>query len=423
MEQDMPDNIKDITRDDGPVGEEGSGPITDPEQVEKNGTGDPAESFEEETRQQLNILREKTFTPELRRLVERVRDNEPADDDEYIEEADASLNDEELQVRLGRLYYQASNILDDRGINISFNPFDLKETLAAPNIRSALVEHIITQMAGLSLPSFALLSYSMDKKGFVPAEHNLSLYLADNIIVSLRDTFFKRILASSDGIIFDPSELGQDPCLSKIFSPKDGTAVRPIYFIQLSALVSAVTGELLISSRMHLSPFLPSSMLMIELPARSEYRDAGAITAAIRQKLSIPYFLLNDNLSLIFSSGTYDDLSYTYRVLDYLFTIFLLQRDRAGLSIQSKTAENSNMSFLIKYIISKLSHDLYSDSAIVHILRNRLLILTRDDSMVAIKEIINGYNDLIKGQFSILEFYPADFQDSLDIIQRIIIDN
>lgn len=418
----MPDNIEDTTQDETAAADE-PGTVVPAEPAGDIEPGNAADTFEEETRKQLNLLREKTFTPELKRLVDRVRENEPIGADEPLEDAAAPLDEEELQVRLARLYYQASNILDRRGINISFNPFDLKETLAAPNIRSSLVEYIIAQMAHLSLPSFALLSYGIENKGFVPIEHNLTLYRADNIIVSLHDNLFKRILAAADGLILGAAELAEDPYLAKIFSPKEGSTARPVYFIQLSALVSEVTRELLVSSTLDVSPFLPSSMLMIEMPARSEYAGADAITAAVRRKLSIPFFLLNDSLSLVFSSERYDDLDYTYRVLDYLFTIFLIQRDRAGLSISSAAAENPNMSFLIKYIISKLSHDLYADSAIVHILKNRLLILTRDDCITPIKEIIKGYNDLIKGQFNIVEFYPADFQYPLEIIQKIIIDN
>ena len=75
---------------------------------------------------------------------------------------------------------------------------------------------------------------------------------------------------------------------------------------------------------------------------------------------------------------------------------------------------------MIKYVISKLSHTLYCDSVIVHIIKGRLVILTTGAFVDVIKEIIDEYNRLFNDQFSIVEFYSADFDDSLDIIQKII---
>src|SRR4030042_5718256 len=81
--------------------------------------GSAADSFEKETRSQLHFLRERTFNRELRQLVDRLRENEPdAGDPGPGMEDIASLSDEELQLRLGRLYYLARNIPDNREINI-----------------------------------------------------------------------------------------------------------------------------------------------------------------------------------------------------------------------------------------------------------------------------------------------------------------
>ena len=211
--------------------------------------------------------------------------------------------------------------------------------------------------------------------------------------------------------------------MSKIFSLKQGEAHRPLYFILLSTITAEVMKELPVSGAENLSPFLPSAILMIELPDQTHPTAIAAITGILKRRLSLPYFLLNDYQSLVFSSESYEDLDYTYNVLDYLFTIFLLQKDRAGISIKSTAKKNDSMAFLIKYIISKLNHELYSDSAIVHIIKGRLIILTTEAFIDVIKEIINEYNRLFNDQFSVVGFYSADFEDSLYIIQKIILNN
>ena len=79
------------------------------------------------------------------------------------------------------------------------------------------------------------------------------------------------------------------------------------------------------------------------------------------------------------------------------------------------------MPFLIKYIISKLSHRLLSDSAIVHIIKDRLIIMTHNDMVEQIQSLICDYNRLFNDQFTIIEFKSKDFEDSVDIIQKFIL--
>jgi len=420
----MPDTIPHNEGDAGHFPEDQQPRIPPPENGPHLKEDSAAEAFEKDTRKQLNFLREKTFNSNLRHLVDRIRDNEPdsADSEIFHEDID-SLSEEELQLRLYRLYYRAVNIRDNRDINIAFNPFEIQEDASSSSIVDSLNCHIINRMESLELSPFALLSYNIAQKGYMPAIHSLDRYHAESIVIGLRDRLFKKILAGPDGVIIDTGEIEEDPFMSKIFSLKEGEERRPLYFIMLSTITAEVMKELPISGSDTLSPFLPSAILMIELPDRSHPATIAAITGTLKRRLALPYFLLNDYQSLVFSSESYEDLDFTYQVLDYLFTIFLLHKDRAGISIKSSAHKNDSMTFLIKYVISKLSHTLYCDSVIVHIIKGRLVILTTGAFVDVIKEIIDEYNRLFNDQFSIVEFYSADFDDSLDIIQKIILNN
>jgi hypothetical protein len=420
----MPDTIPHPDGDPGHFKEDLQPRIPPPETKPRVREDSVADAFEKDTRQQLSFLREKTFNSDLRHLVDRIRDNEPSSADMELSQEDIdSLSEEELQIRLYRLYYRAVNIRDNRDINIAFSPFDIQEDASSSSIVDSLNSYIISRMESLGLSPFALLSYNIAQKGYMPAIHSLERYSAEGIVIGLRDRLFKKISASPDGLIIDPAEIEEDPFMRKIFSLKEGEGHRPLYFIMVSTIIAEVMKELPISDADNLAPFLPSAIIMLELPDHPHAATIAAIAGTVKRRLALPYFLLNDYQSLVFSSDNYENLDYTYRVLDYLFTIFLLRKDRAGISIQSTAQKNESMTFLIKYVISKLSHKLYCDSVIVHVIKGRLVILTTAVFIDVIRDIVDEYNRLFNDQFSIVEFYSADFNDSLDIIQRIIFNN
>jgi hypothetical protein len=420
----MPDTLPRQDGDSGSFQKERQPRIPPPDTEPGAAPVSAAEAFERDTRRQLNILREKTFNSDLRHLVDRIKDNEPISADGEISQEDIdSLSEEELLLRLYRLYYRAVNIRDNRDINIAFNPFEIQEDASSSSIVEALNGHILHRMESLALSPFALLSFNIDQKVYMPTIHSLGRYHAQSIVIGLRDRLFKKIAANPEGVIIDAGEIEEDPFMSKIFSLKDGEGHGSLYFIMVSTIIAEVMKELPISGSDNLTPFLPSAIIMIELPDQPHAANISTITGTIKRRLALPYFLLNDYQSLVFSSDSYENLDYTYRVLDYLFTIFLLHGDRAGISIQSSAQKNESMTFLIKYVISKLSHKLHCDSVIVHIIKGRLVILTTDAFVGLVRDIIDEYNRLFNDQFSIVEFHAADFDDSLDIIQKIIFNN
>jgi hypothetical protein len=370
----------------------------------------------------ISVLRKKTFNTELKELVGRIRDNEPETSPGSEPVDFVTLTEEELQLRLGRLYYLARNIRDNHEINVSFNPFALKDMGAAEDLRKSVADYLSEQMMELSLSPFALLSYDVGKKGYVPTIHDLDPQLAGNIIISLRDRLFKKILASPGGVVIDAGAILEDPFLAKIFSLKDGTA-HAIYFALVGSLTTAVASELPAPESGTVTPFLPSAMIMIILPDAEAAVHPGEIAGILGSRLAMPLFLLNDSQSLVIMPGSYEDLDYTYHLLDYLFTVFLLRENSVGINIESTTRESNSMTFLVKYVISKISHRLASDSVIVHIIKDRLIILTGKAYIGVIKEIIDEYNKLFEQSIVIDEFYPADFKDSRAIIQKLILKN
>ena len=383
-----------------------------------------ADSFEEDTRNQLNLLRERTFNSELRQLVDRVRENEPGAGVFDSETEDVGMiTDDELQLKFYRLYYRARVLNDNREMNISFNPFGLIENTPVVSYRDSIAGYIRDRMDQLAFSPFALLSYSIAEKGYIPTIHNLERYRVENIVIGLRDPLFRMILDNSDGAILEPDTLRDDPFLEKIFCLLEGEEHRALYFIMLGSVVSDVAHEMLEPGQELVTPFLPSSLLMMELPLQTAAYNRHSIASTLRKKLGLPLFLMNDNQSLVFESENYEDMDYSYRVLDYLFTIFMIYRDRIGISIMSQSRDDTSRTFIMKYILSQLGYKLHADSVLIHIIKGHLIILTRESFVGLIRSLIDEYNKLFKDGFQVVEFRPEEFDDSLDIIQKIILKN
>lgn len=424
MDIDMPEPIPTAEMQDDREKREDPGRIPPPDRFGAESPESIAESFEQDTRKQLNLLRERTFTPELRTLVDRVRENEPRDREDPLDEARIdSLSEEELELELYRLYYRARSLRENGKINIAFNPFEINRESADLSIQYSLASFITERMRLLSFSPFALLSYNISLKAYAPTVHTLDAHSIENVMIGLRDALFREIAASPEGLIITDERIHCEPFLAKLFTHRTGEAPRPVYFIMLSRITAGATKELLIEGSEGVIPFLPSSILMVELNEKAAGMDPSSITEAIRRKLALPFFILNDFQSLVFSAKSYDDLEYVYNVLDYLFTVFLLHGDRTGIILRSVSKENANLPFLIKYIISKLSNTLFSDSAIVHIIKDKLIILTRNDLVGPVRDIISEYNRLSSDQFALVEFQSNDFEDSVEIIQKYILNN
>jgi len=386
---------------------------------------EPAVSFEQETRNQLNILRERTFNPELRQLVDRIRINEPSSGQaEYsaITNVD-ELSYEELNLQLYRLYYKARNIQDNLDMNISFDPFKEIDNFPAADIRSSIAAQFTGMMRHLSFTPFALFSYDMTVKGYIPKIHNLEGFDVDNIIISLKDGLFQKLLSARDGIMIDSGMLRDDFYMEKIFSLPDDGEGRSLYFILINNIIEEVVTELSDNDVSNAPSFLPSALLMIVFMEGGVIPEPVEIARIARERLSMPLYVLNDKRSYVFSLERFDDLSYTFDILEFFFTLFLLKKDRVGISLHVQKTPGTNMQYMMKYIISKLNNKLCSDSVIINVLKDSLIILTEKPYVKTISGIFEEFNALFNDSFIINEFRASDYIDAHDIIQKIIINN
>jgi hypothetical protein len=370
-------------------------------------------------RDAINRTRSRTFNPELRELAERVmgRDHKPGGG---VSSGDIDkMSEDELLLELHRLLYMTGSVFDDRGINNSFRPFDFKEDFIRDGSRDALVRQFIAGMKDLAFTSFALLSYSVIQRGYVPAVHSLDRGIAENIAISMRSGLFKKIFSSPEGIIIDGKTLHDDFLLEKIFLSGETRAVR-IFFVMTEHCTGGLATELAVPAPACVPSFLPSSICMIFVGEQGQ--DGRHITDLLARRMPLTLYLLDDNQSSRIVSS-FRRLAYPFHLLDYFFNVFLLRKDNVGLSVRLSGRGGTRKAFLMKYLISRLNRMLGPESAVVHILKNRLVILTRPECVEPVRKILDVHDSMFDEKMSLIEFYATDYDDSNSIIQKIILDN
>lgn len=371
---------------------------------------------------EINILREKTFTPELRDLVARVIRHDSSEPD--IPDPYTGLEDqpeEDIILRLHRLFYNTRNLIDNQDINTAFDPFDLQHGAGTGSLDDSVQEYIRDQMADLSFDNLAIFRYDKAQKCFLPDWQNLARYDAGSLMISLHDRLYKKLLSSPDGIILNVADIQNDPYLSKIFIPAGAGTRTPAYFILLSDIYAELSFEIAAPGTEVVASFLPSGLLMIELFDDAENVNPAPIANLLRKRLSVPFFIADVMGAKILSFENLDKLSNPYSVLEYYFNIFLLMPDGVGLRLDLNASGNGSMLFIMKYILSRLNAVLSADSALIQMVNESLLILTHRSCIERIRNVIDEYIGLFSGSLSLLEFQGGDFPDSASLIQKIVL--
>ena len=385
----------------------------DPEGHESGKPRDPDE---------INIIREKTFTPEFRDLVERVihhDSSEPGALDAGALPEDPA--DDEVILGLHRLYYNTRNLLDNQDINTAFDPFDLAHGPGAGTITDSMREYIRDRMEELTFENFAVFRYDISQKCYLPAWSNLARYDAGSLMISLHDRLFKRILSSPDGVVIAGADIQNDPYLGKVFTAREGGTRSPAFFILLSDISGELSFEMAEAGREVVAPFLPSGLLMIELLDDAGNASPAPIAGLLRKRLSIPFYLADESGAGLLSFDNFEKLSNPYSIMEYFFNIFLLTPGSVGIRLKIHAGGDAAVLYIMKYIISKLSGALSSDSALIQASNNRLLILTHRSHVDRLRRVIDEYIGLFRGGLRVIEFRSEDFSDSASLIQEIIL--
>lgn len=367
--------------------------------------------------QNINIIREKTFNEELKKLVSRISENENTGDlKNRVAVNVSSLSDEEFLAALHSLFYQFKYIQDMEQSTKGFDPFALYiENEDDINSQGTYMLKEALEIAGIY--DYAMLSYDLDKKGYSPFSYSLKGLEHENLIISLRDELYKNIYESGEGYILTSDEIIMDNWLSKIFRTFDADDYN-LYFIKTAYLTSALNTKLI--NKPSGNFLYNDSILMLRLKGDYLKYDTNKIFEFVQHIATVPVYLTARTALFILKDSYIHSIDQKYALLEYFFLRYSYIEDTVCAKIKTEKYYDKEIAFLIKYIISKLNSNLWEQGSIIHVSNNLFLVFSRKDDKEMIDSIIKESNQYYESTFFIDYIEHGQFKGSMDFIDSLL---
>ncbi len=380
-----------------------------------NGPGDHAEEmidkeFSTEVNPENILLREKTFTSELRRLVEKVTAHDAL---ESIDDGDIDrLSEDELVRRFHALFYRVLHVHHLEDINEGYNPFLAASGLSGENLITSISE----KMSGISYPAYALLPYQLEKRCFMPVVSTIADLEMVNLFIDVHDDIYKNIKASTEGIIITPEMIQKDFFLKKRFGSKASSDNDSYYINSIRNIYSGIVAEALPPADVKDIDIDFSPLIIISLKGSAELLRPPMITRTIALELSIQLLMYAHYQSEGIRPGVVRDLEHAYGILEYLYQLFM-QSGKGRCFVLACGDEFSNeRRFIISYFLSKLRREVSPKTMIAQLDNRKIMIFACERDFVLVEDMTAILNRLFAGIFTTRIYDNKDKLNFLDFM-------
>ncbi len=370
-------------------------------------SGDFADDFP------VNILREKTFNPDLKNLLDKIEANEqidlPADQTDECDD----IPDDRLLMKLHQLFYMVKNLDNTHEINYSFDPYAFNHP--DTNLHDKILEYIKNSLGKNCFMLHSILTFSNFHKCYVRAVTGGGK--EGYLIINPRDKFYHDIKMSSYGYLLNRHDIEENSFLAKNFTDflrsKDA---RSLYFIEMNRITSVLYKEISnINDYPALNDLLPP-VIIIEIHNDSSEKE---IFDFLCEKLPVHFFILKENSALNLESRNFETFS---DLLSTAENFLILHQNLSGFSaliISSRENINYNSLYKMRYIYSRLMRILPGNSIVMRISNNKIIVLSDTIFISLIKQMIDDYNSIDDNSYTIVNIPKTDnnnFNENLKMI-------
>ena len=339
-------------------------------------------------------IREKTFNKELKDLVAKVTSHDEHDDGDVRSDF---MTDESAIRRLHSLFYRAIGLRDLEGVNPALEP----PALLPERPAELSVELIHDEMKSLSMPNFAILTYHLEKRCYVPTINNIGDLDVSNMFLDIDDELYVRILAVESGIFLTSEEINGDFFLKKRFPSLNGSTDEKYYLNSFRNLYAALLSRFKDPQAAADTGLLLSPILLIRLAAEFPQSGPDEISEKITRKLSHHLFSFAHqefNKLQIFDHGRQGRL---FGILEFLFNSYSIAEKRRCCVVRSTAYLGRPHIYLVSYAFSKIQDIISSPSCAFRIDKDRMVIFANQDEGILIDELVSGLNGLYDNAFSL----------------------
>lgn len=353
------------------------------------------------TQEQIDALRKKTFTAELRGLFDKVtmpsiqKDAAVSGKSEHPSLADVidlDLPRDAIIRNLHDLFYKTVNLEKADSISVGFNPF----SIVNQDLFHYSVDLLKRECEKIGIHQFAVLSFDPLKKSYCPTVAEITSIDKNNLVISPEEPLYSDIFSAKNGVIIDQQSMLRYRYLEKRFSrefPFNGFA----YAILVQNIVMDLWTENNTDVHKELYPgnLYPIFIALI----KNNTVDQANLCSLLKKSLSFILYIINNHVGSRPVPAEQRTPSFTYSLIDTYGRMYS-RIDGAKCLFLSFRGSFDNVSYItMTYINSRICSMIGPNSTVLHFEKNKIILfLTGDDSERIEKQLvetISGFGDQV----------------------------
>jgi len=339
----------------------------------------------------VNILRGKTFNPELSSLLNKIYSHEKIVETAapVTEEIDPGLKITLLQ-RCDQLLYKLKHLDDAASVTSQFNPFPLD--INVYDDVDDLNDYIEAGMRQSGFSRFLIMKYNFKDAAFRTDLNRIHESLDSDLFFSTRDPFFNYMYSNNTGRILDNASVNSDIFMRKklgeIFQAEYPGKV--VYFARLCDLcagdaISYNMKNSLSTLEQYLSPIiavLPDTV--------SEHYEETVFFETLKRNMQIPFsiYIMKNRLTFDSAAFSYED---TLLMLELVINSPAFEGMECSIITLDNFSVKENM-FLLKLLLSRIKKRLEKNSFFMRIGMNKSILISSEREKKDISGMISEIN-------------------------------
>ncbi len=336
------------------------------------------DSTEGYTEEELQKIRDKTFTRELRDLVDKVTDQE----DMEITPDEERITENNLLHLYHSLFYKAVSLIGMENSNSSFNPLDYPQD----TLYDSLLTSIEEGMADMQMEDFAVLSYDFEKRCYSPWINQIKDLDGSNLMIDLSEALFKKIFNGAWGVLLTYEEIKESLFLYKRFPLSER---EKVYFFALRNLWSKFSS---LYPEIMSHPGELSTIVMIK--TNSPFLNTEEeIHNRIVDHLMVHYLLFDRIISGNLTISA-DNLKRAYSLIEYYYNLYRCREGGQIFLLRCVYRGSISAYYLFRLLQAKIRGLLYKETVASYIKLDMIIVFTNRDEGERLSEIIEEMNRL-----------------------------
>lgn len=366
--------------------------------------------------EELNRIRRKTFTSELRELVDKVileggGTTEPAESDDAdrgITISDDSVKDD-LILSLHSLFYRTVNLKGHDSIYAGFNPFISEDD----DIFEYSKKYIKTGLEKVNVREYAVLFYDPALKSFSPEIYEVNGGVRENMVIAPEDPIYYHVVNDPIGVEVSPDSSLRKELFAKHFIEEypDST----VFIISIQNLLNIFWSccSLEIPSLFAPTTLYPVFVGIIRNPGDFNHTS---IMRVLQKKLSFAFYIIFNNLRKDRIPSEFRTPSYFCGLLDTFGRIYGHMEGMTCVLVKFR-GQYTNISFLIMNFIERKLHIMCGpNSFTLFIEKDKIIAYLAPEDYHSGMSFLRESSELFNGGIDIKEIKNFSRVDLFDIL-------